>query len=159
MKPTWYYESIDKIPYQKLKQKGIHYLLFDLDNTILSPHSKTIEKTQLSLLEQLKKEFTIIIVSNSTKKRVSKIAEILDIPYYPFSFKPRKKVFQKIKKEYQCTNKEMIMIGDQIYTDILGATRVHIHSILVDPISKKENFITKNIRFLEKRNNIERDVL
>ncbi len=159
IQPTWYYSSLNKIPYQKLKQKGIDYLLFDLDNTILSPYSNKIEEQTLLLLKQLKKEFVVIIVSNSTKKRVSKIAQKLEVDYYSFSKKPSRKIFQKIKQQYQCENKKVIMIGDQIYTDILGAKRAGIDTILVDPISKSDFLLTKMIRFFERRNKIERDVL
>lgn len=149
--PLIYSQNIESIPYHKLKEKGVRYLLFDLDNTIVPAHIHIIEPRIITLFEALKKEFRIMIVSNSNPRRVKKIAHQLKIPYHAFSCKPCPIVFWKLKKKFRCDACEIAMIGDQWFTDMLVGKFFPLFTILVDPISEKDLLLTKINRYFEKR--------
>ncbi len=149
--PNMYKQDIFKINYKKLKQKGIKYLIFDLDNTIaLIDERKTPKKTK-TLFDQLKKDFTVLIISNNTKKRVQEYSDQLEVDFISMAMKPFPKGFIQIKRKYKCEKKEMCMIGDQLMTDILSGNAYHIFTILVDPLGKKDLKITAINRWMERK--------
>ena len=150
--PNIYQRSIFTIDYEKLKKSGIKCLLFDLDNTIVPIHIKEPEKKVKDLFEELKdKEFKIIILSNSPKKRVAPFKDILNVDAAHSSKKPLKGKYQKIMKVYEYKDTQIAAIGDQLFTDILGANRMEFTSILVNPISKNDIFPTTINRYFEKK--------
>lgn len=151
-KPRIYTKDIFTIDYNYLKKHHIKYLLFDIDNTIAEVFKKEPSIKTINLFNKLKKEgFTIIIISNALKKRASRFANSLNVKYYYLSSKPLKKTYLKIIKENNLKIEEIAMIGDQIYTDILGANKLNILSIYVDRLSSKESIITKINRLREQR--------
>lgn len=149
MVPDAYYKSVFDIDYNKLKKKGFKNIFFDVDNTLVPykeylPNNKTIE-----LINKLKKEFNVIIVSNSMSNRVLKIVDKLGVKGYYSSMKPLRKVYKKIEKEYN--KNESVFIGDQFMTDVLGAKRSKFKIILVDRMELYEPLVTKFWRFFEKK--------
>ena len=149
--PTMYKKSIFDINYSLLKEKGIRCLVFDLDNTLgLIDHKKCPRKTK-KLLHELQNDFLILISSNNTKKRLKPYLQELGIGGVAFSFKPLTFGLQKIKKRYHLKKKEMVIIGDQIVTDILAGNRFRIMTILVDPMGEKDLKITGVNRKIEAR--------
>lgn len=149
--PTIYQKTIHDINYQKLKQRGIHCLLFDLDNTIaLLDQQKKIEKRTQKLFEKLEKDFKLIIISNSPRKRVEYYAKILNCDYESFALKPLTIKYRKIKRKYGYQKEEMAMIGDQLITDMYAGNKMTSCTILVEPLGTKDLKITSFNRFLEK---------
>lgn len=150
-RPNMYKKNIFEIDYNKLKEQGITCLIFDLDNTLgLIEHGKCPLKTK-KLLKELQKDFLILISSNNTKKRIAPYLKDLGIGGVAFSLKPSTKGLRKIKKHYNLNKKEMVMIGDQIVTDILSGNRYKIMTILVDPLGEKDLRITGLNRKIEAR--------
>lgn len=144
-----YQESIYKINYQKLKDKKIKCLLFDLDNTCVPFHINKPPKQLKELMKQLTNQgFLVILFSNSPKKRVDQFKE-LNIILHPSSRKPFSKKFINILKQYQLKKEEVCIIGDQLFTDILGGNKVGIHTCLVNPLTKEDFILTKITRILE----------
>lgn len=148
--PNMYKKDIFSIDYKKLKKTGIKVLLFDFDNTIIEKGNYKIKEETLKLFSKLKKEFIVYIVSNSIHaKKIKTISEELNLPYIGNSGKPFKRGFKKL----QLTNvkpNEIAMIGDQLITDVWGASRMNYFSILVDPINNDEWLLTKLNRVFEK---------
>lgn len=149
--PDCYQENIFKINYELLKDKGIKCLLFDLDNTITPFNKKDVTEETKELFSNLKEKFTVILFSNSPKKRVSLIAGLLGIQYVDSAFKPSPKKFYETFKKYKVTENEVAIIGDQIVTDIKGGNNVGITTILTKPMSKYDPIWTKIGRSREKR--------
>ena len=84
------------------------------------------------------------IVSNSNKKeKVKMVADKLDIPYISFGMKPLKRGLNKAKKILGLKNEEIAVVGDQIFTDVIGANRNKMFSILVKPLETKDILITR----------------
>ena len=151
-RPDIYQNSIYDIPYKKLKRRGIKCLLFDLDNTIASLNTLEPDSKFLDFIYKLQDEgFKIIILSNASKARVTPFKEQANIDSSYHSMKPLKKKYQKIMKLYHYKDTDIACIGDQLLTDVLGANRMGITSILVNPISNDDHILTKIARFFEKR--------
>lgn len=141
-KPTMYKKNIFDINYEKLKEMGIKCLVFDLDNTLgLIDQPKCPRKTK-QLIKSLQDDFLILICSNNSKGRINKYLKDLGIGGVSFSMKPFTRGLRIIKKKYNLKKKEMVMIGDQIVTDILAGKRFKIMTILVDPLGEKDLKIT-----------------
>lgn len=148
--PDDYVSSIFDIDYDKLYSKGKRLILTDLDNTLIS-YKATDPTEELfnwkKMLEQ--KGFEIIIVSNSGKTRVKHFANILGLKYVSLSTKPLKRGFKKAiriaSKKYK--KEEVVVLGDQLLTDVYGAKRMKLSMILVRAIDKKtERPITRHNR-------------
>ncbi len=140
MIPTYFYKSIYDIDYEGLYKDGIRLILTDLDNTLIS-YKETIPNRKLFELKNKIEHmgFEFILVSNSRKKRVDNFAKSFDIPYVKFSTKPLKRGIKKAIKKVAhgtYTKDQVLIIGDQIMTDIYGAGRCKIRSVLVDAIDK-----------------------
>ncbi|MDD4706338.1 MAG: YqeG family HAD IIIA-type phosphatase [Bacilli bacterium] len=148
--PDIYQKSIFDINFKKLKKNGIKCIIFDLDNTLAPINVKSPSKKVKDLMEYLKEsKLKLIIMSNSTKKRVEPFKDILGIDSSYLSFKPLKKRYKKIIKIYGFKDTEIACIGDQLLTDIWGANRMGFTSILINPIGILDFAPTKINRFVE----------
>lgn len=148
----FYFPSISEIDLEKLYNKGFRGIILDLDNTVVSWDAKFPEEREKIWIEEAKKKFKIYIVSNSflRSKRAKEIGKILGIPVFSFSFKPFPFCFLKAVKKMNLKKEEVIIIGDQIFTDILGGNLAGIKTVKIQPLSKKEFFTTKILRIFEK---------
>ncbi len=149
--PNYHYKSIFTIDYNKFKEMGIKYIMFDLDNTLIPYHETLPNEELIKLKEQLQPDFKLMIVSNSHKERVKKFAIEFAIPYVQFAKKPFKSGFKRAIEYFNITdNKTVLFIGDQLLTDIFGSNRIGFNSLLVDPLNRKtEALITRINRKLE----------
>lgn len=150
-KPDIYQNSVFDINYDKLYQKGIRCIAFDLDNTLGLYSEPTCSKEVKALITKLKKKFTIVIVTNSGKRRISPYLEDLDVDGICWAIKPSYKSLVTIKNKYHLAKKEMIIIGDQLMTDILAGKKFKIMTALVEPLGKKDLPVTGLNRFIENR--------
>lgn len=149
--PDIYKKNIFDINYSKLKKKDIKCLIFDLDNTLAFIDSTKVEDKVKELITKLKKDFLVVIVSNSPKKRVSKFSEDLGVDSYPFALKPTIRTLKKIKSKYNLESKNIAIIGDQFITDMGYGYKGNITKIFVDPLAVKDLKITNINRYLEEK--------
>ena len=149
-KPNMYQKNIYSIDYQKIKKSGVECLLFDLDNTCIG-YSKHKPTTKLvKHFEYLKSlGFIVIIFSNARKKRLKSFKKYVDEAHH-MSVKPFQFSFRYIKKKYHLKSEEIIIIGDQLYTDILGGNIAKINTCLVEPLEKEDFIVTKIFRMMER---------
>lgn len=149
--PDIYVKSIYYIDYETLKEKGIKCILFDLDNTIAPLSLKSPNKKIKDLFIKLKSMgFRLIIFSNSSKARLKPFKDELNVDCAFSCKKPMRSKFDLILKEYRYSMSEVVIVGDNIVTDVLGGNKVGITTILVNPISNKEYISTKISRLYEK---------
>lgn len=113
-------------------------------------NEKTPSKDVISLMNKLKQDFSIYVVSNNKKNRVELYTDNLGVRAYSFSMKPSIKALHDIAKTYKYKKSEMIIIGDQFVTDILAGKRFKIKTIFVDPLNNKDLKITGVNRVIEK---------
>ena len=141
--PDIYKKSIYYIDYDKLWKCGVRCLLFDLDNTITPCYISKPTKRLKMLFDELKdKGFKIIIMSNAPKYKIEPFKNYLLVDGCAFSLKPKKDKYVKIMEKFKFNNNEIASIGDQLLTDVLGANRMDIKSILVSPLTSKNHTIT-----------------
>ncbi len=120
-----------------LKKKDIHSLLIDVDGTLVNRKSNMIPKDVKNWIIESKKLFSLYLISNNpSKKRISKIAKELNLRYKYNASKPRKKVTLNVIKEIGKEPKNIAIIGDRIFTDIIVGNRCNIKTILVKRLNK-----------------------
>jgi len=150
--PQEYVNSIFDVDLHNLREKGISLLLLDLDNTLLEWRKKEVSPVVIQWFANTRKMgFRLCILSNNSRKRVGEVADFLGIPFIHTAVKPRRGAFQKAMQLFGCQPRETGVIGDQIFTDILGGNRLGLYTILVTPLTDQDFFATKLIgRKLEK---------
>ncbi len=162
-KPSLYLQSFSDLNVNSLRANGIKLLICDLDNTLVAHYKKLPSNKIVKFFEQLKLiGIKVVIISNNTQKRVNVFCKNLPIDgYYGGAKKPFKGQTLKIIKKYNVKLKEIIIMGDQLVTDILLANRLKVESILIQPIVSVDLSMNKFNYFLEKfiykkleRNNI-----
>lgn len=147
--PNTYTKDIYSIDYKTLKQKKMTNLIFDIDNTILKVNSVEISPKLKKLFSQIDKDFNICIVSNNKKERVLPVAQILNCNYIFEAKKPNKEAFDKALNILKAKKENTVMIGDQMLSDIVGANKYGIYTILVDPLENKYDIKTGTSRVLQ----------
>jgi len=135
-------ESVYQITPELLRQRGITLLLLDLDNTLI-PYSKSLPSPKLiQWLDTIRRASTdLFIVSNSRRDRPDVFCDAADIPFIKEAGKPSKKAILSAMAQMHRGAGETALVGDQIFTDTLGANRTGIQSILVRPIEMKKPYL------------------
>lgn len=150
--PDMYVNSIYDINFEELKERGITSLVFDIDNTLVPQKVLSADRKVINLFRFLKsKGFKVCLISNNTTKRVNNFTKNTGVQGVSWAIKPRKAAFYKALKILNSKPEETAIIGDQIFTDILGGHRVGLFTILVQPLSSDEFGWTKLMRKLERR--------
>lgn len=148
--PKLYLENATKITEDIINENNIKGIILDVDNTLIYYNKELLKDVDIWCQNLAQKGIKFCIVSNSNKKeKVRMVAEKLGIPYISFAMKPLKKGLIKAKNimGLQCEN--IAVVGDQIFTDVIGANRSGMFSILVKPLETKDIFITRIKRPLE----------
>ena len=148
-RPDIYQKNIYSIDYDYLYNKGIRYLIIDLDNTLGFVDEKICSNKIKDFINELSKRFTIIVASNNTRKRVRRFCQGLEVIAFSEAVKPSKKVYKYFLKTMRYDVKEIAVIGDQVITDIFMGNRMKATSILIDPMGRDLKVSYVN-RFLEK---------
>lgn len=149
--PDMQVRTIYEIDFNSLKEKGINSLIIDIDNTLVPQKVRCADRKVINLFKYLKtKDFKLCLISNNTTKRVDEFREKIEVPGVSWAIKPRRSAFFKALKIINAKPFETAIIGDQIFTDILGGHRAGLYTILVSPISENEFGWTKLMRHFEK---------
>lgn len=144
-------KSLYDIDMNTLQQKGIRGIIFDLDNTIIPWDSPNMSPDVIQWLKNVVVQgFKICLVSNNMDKRVKNIAGIFGIPFVSRAYKPAKSGFRQAIVALDLTEDQVAVVGDQLFTDILGGNRLELYTIWVTPLSTKEFIGTRITRRLEK---------
>ena len=125
------------ISQSKLQKKEIYSLLLDVDGTLVNRKSTMIPKALKNWIKESKKLFSLYLISNNpSKKRIAKIAKELNLKYKYNASKPRKKITLSAIKEIGNEPKNIAIIGDRIFTDIIVGNRCNIKTILVKRLKR-----------------------
>ncbi|MCL2165121.1 MAG: YqeG family HAD IIIA-type phosphatase [Oscillospiraceae bacterium] len=139
--PDIIYESIYDIDFCALKRKGISGLILDIDNTLIKPSERRPGDRLLGWLKSLEEGgFQFCVLSNAGRKRTEAFARGLDIFAIHKAGKPSKKGFYMAMEIMRLERSEVCMVGDQLFTDVLGAKRLGIYCIYTKPIVFREVF-------------------
>lgn len=148
--PNEYRNSTYEIPFEKLYEEGYRGVLFDIDNTLV-PHGAPATKEAVEFFEKLRRiGFSYCMISNNQIERVESFCREVKGKYVCNAHKPSVKGYE-LGMEYMGTDKSnTVFVGDQLFTDVYGANRAGIRSILVKPIHPKEEIQIVLKRYLEK---------
>ncbi len=145
--PREFVEDLTNIDVERFLKDGRDYFIFDFDNTLGLWRTSLVEKRFESVLKKiLDANGKILIASNGRPRQIS-------IHGVKIMWRARKPLTYKIKKILISEGvdiKRVVMIGDQIFTDVLAGNLLGVYTIKVKPLSKEEFLGTKVLRFLEK---------
>jgi len=148
--PEEYLGSAYEADYEGLYQKGFRAVIFDIDNTLVE-HGAKADKRSAALLERLRGiGYAVCFLSNNKEPRVKSFAGASGAAYIAKAGKPKKEGYEAAMKVMGVTREQTIAVGDQIFTDIWGANRAGIYTILVKQIGKKEEIQIVLKRYLER---------
>ena len=150
--PEYTFEKVENIPDELIHKEGIKLILMDMDNTLIDSKGKYSKELRRWIKNIKAKGVKFYIISNSfSESTVKRISKELGVQYLYKASKPSTKAFKKICDKYPDANKcEILMVGDQLFTDIWGANRFGIRTILVKRLNKKEIIISKIKRPFER---------
>ncbi len=141
--------SVNELKPELLKQEGIKAVMVDLDDTLLASNAEHLSQDAKDWIQSLKdNQLSVVILSNGSKSRVKRAADMLSVTGFALTGKPFFG-FRKALKTINAKSSETVMIGDQLFTDVLGANLLGIKSILVTPLSDKGLMHTKMLRQIE----------
>lgn len=144
-------DTIQEVPLEELKERGIKGFIIDLDNTTTHWNSNQLTPEVTEWFDTLKAlGLQACFLSNNGEERVLGVAGGLAIPYVFRAQKPRRGGYRHAMQVMGTTAAETAVIGDQIYTDILGGNRTGLFTILVKPIHPREFMGTKISRMFER---------
>ncbi len=151
MTPNEYYNSIFDIDYKNLYSLGIRGLIFDIDNTLAPYDIKYPGDKVITLFDNLKQMgFRLALLSNNNEQRVSAFNERLSVLALSKGRKPSKTGAMSLIGLMNTTENTTALIGDQLFTDVACARNCGLHSVLVKPLSNREEWFVKLKRIPEK---------
>ncbi|MCM1006919.1 MAG: YqeG family HAD IIIA-type phosphatase [Ruminococcus flavefaciens] len=150
-KITAAFRKASDITPQKLKEFGINGLILDLDNTLTTHDNPVPADGILEWLECMKKNnIRLMIVSNNHPPRVKPFADMLGLDFVSEGRKPLTKGFREASQKMNLPKDQLAAVGDQIYTDVLGANLYGIKMLYVQPIEHEKTIFFKFKRKMEK---------
>jgi len=150
--PSIHVKSIYQISPEFLKDRGIKGIITDLDNTLIEWDRPNATPELIEWFKQMEQNgVKVTVVSNNNEKRVKSFAEPLGIPFIPKARKPMGRAFIKALKIMGLSKKEVVVIGDQLLTDVLGGNRNGFQTILVVPVASTDGFLTRINRKIERK--------
>lgn len=150
LKPDLRVDCLSAVPLERLRQQGIRALIVDLDNTVACWNSAVVEEEARRWFSEAKaRGFALCLTSNNAYQRGAGVARELGVPLVYNAGKPRRRAFRQAMQALGSGPRETAVIGDQLFTDILGGKRLGLYTVLVRPLSPREFFTTRLLRRLE----------
>jgi hypothetical protein len=145
-------DKVEQITIEFLKKNKIKALILDVDNTLID-YNRKMSESIIDWAKEIKGQgIKLYILSNTNhKEKVEEVANKLKIPYQNLAKKPFKKGFLEVQKKLAEKSENIGVVGDQIFTDVIGGNRCNMFTILVEPIDKKDFWYTAWKRPLENK--------
>ncbi len=160
--PSEYVKNVYQITPEILKERGVKGIITDLDNTLIEWDRPSATPELIRWLKEMQDNgIKVTVVSNNNEKRVKFFSDPLQIPFIPKARKPMGGAFRRALKEMKLQPEDVVVIGDQLLTDVLGGNRLGLYTILVIPVASSDGFMTRFNRKVERRimNNFKRQGL
>lgn len=150
-KPNFKLHHITDIQPEFLEKNQIKALILDVDNTLSTHHGMNLTEGLTEWLDLMRNNgIKMIILSNSKEKRVEPFAKSICLEYISLGLKPLPFKFFMSLKKLNINRGQVAVVGDQLFTDSLGAHLSGIRSIILDPILLEDMISFKFKRKLEK---------
>ncbi len=143
-------DSVYDIDFEKRKEQGVTGVLFDIDNTLV-PHGAPADERAKKLFAKLGRlGMQVVFISNNKEPRVKMFRDGVNYGTYIYKAgKPNPKNYREAMRRMHSDETNTLFIGDQLFTDVWGAKRAGIHTILVKRIHPKEEIQIVLTRRLE----------
>ncbi len=141
LKPTVSLKNVTDITPELLQQLQIDAILLDVDNTLAPPTSHIPYEGVQQWIDCIRQSgIHIVICSNNYQKRVKPFSDSVGLDCVAMSLKPFPFGFNRAKRKLKEQPKSVLVVGDQIYTDVLGANLAGMQSVLLEPRSEEHGF-------------------
>lgn len=148
--PKEYMDSAYDIDFDRFYSEGCRGIIFDIDNTLV-PHGAPADERAKALFAHLKElGYTCMLLSNNKEPRVKMFNDEVQVSYIFKAGKPATGNYRKAMELMGTDTGNTLFVGDQIFTDVYGANRAGIYTILVKPIHPKEEIQIVLKRYLER---------
>ncbi|MGY3724589.1 hypothetical protein SAMN05421767_10557 [Granulicatella balaenopterae] len=149
--PTWLKERFSDIPVSFFVKHNIKTIFTDLDNTLISPKNPNATQELTKWINEMKEAgIQVVLVSNNKSSRIEKVAKQVEVPFVYPALKPFHKGLEQAMSVVKCPKEQIVMMGDQLMTDVLGGTTFGLKTILVKPLDKNDGLGTRINRVFEK---------
>lgn len=149
--PTYTVRAIYGLTPARLREHGIRAILTDLDNTLIAwnnPDGTPELRRWLAIMQDA--GITVMVVSNNNANRVARALAKLDLPFTSRALKPLPVGINRAVRQLHLPKKAVVMVGDQLLTDVLAANLGGVRSILVKPLIETDAWNTRINRFFER---------
>lgn len=151
-RPERYYVSVLDIDPADIAALGYKAVLLDVDNTLLPRGYDEVPEKIVRWVELVQEAgLSVALVSNSTGSRAPQIAEALKLPIIAGAFKPFISGYVRACAMLGIAPRDALMIGDQSYTDVLGAHRIGMDAFMVMPLNENEPLHTYLLRMFDRK--------
>ena len=149
--PDRFAPRLCEVPLADLQADGIRGLILDLDNTLVCWGGSEIAEEHLAWVREARSRgFLLVMLSNNFSDRVNAIAQAMDIPFVASALKPLPLGFLTAIRRLGLSRREVAVVGDQLFTDVLGGKLCGLYTILTEPLEAKDHPITNVFRFFER---------
>jgi uncharacterized protein len=149
--PTSYVPGISQIAFDDLRADGVRGLIVDLDNTLVGYRaSEPEERDALWVAQALESGFSVVMLTNNSTPWANDMARRLNVPIVANARKPLPAGFRRALALLDMPAAEVTVIGDQIFTDVLGSKLLGLRVILVGPLVRRDPWNTLPLRLLER---------
>lgn len=149
--PFAHAKSLYEIEPEFFKSNNVNTLMVDLDNTLDSYKLRKPSDNAIDLINKLKASgLNIVIISNNKRDRVKEYADVLGVDFTWYTGKPFPRKINKYVKEKGLKKENIMIVGDQLMTDILAGNRAKIRTILTEKIVKEDQPTTRFNRLFDR---------
>ncbi len=148
--PNEWRSSIFEVDYDHMIASGVKLFVFDMDNTLARWRASKLDKKALELLKYLSNRVHVTVLSNGNSPSLNWLARNSDVNILRHSHKPFTGKLIKLMKKYNVSKSEVVVVGDQLFTDILMSNLAGVYSVKVEPISRNEILFTRLLRIFER---------
>ncbi|MEO6991981.1 MAG: YqeG family HAD IIIA-type phosphatase [Candidatus Baltobacteraceae bacterium] len=151
LRPHAFAERLTSISLDQLAADGVRGLIVDLDNTLLGYRDETLAEGDAAwIAAALARGLRVVLVSNNFNDRVKRIGAALGVPAVSSALKPLPHGFLRALAILGTKRRATIVVGDQLFTDVLGARLCGLRAILTHPLAAHDFAGTRVLRFLER---------
>lgn len=149
-KPTFWLKNVFAIDARFLKKNRVRALVLDMDNTLSMHGDPAAEDGVMEWLDEMRRlGIKMRVVSNNTKKRVAPLAAKLGLEFTANGAKPLAFGVLRAVKAMRVPRSEVLVVGDQIFTDVMAGNLAGIRTVLVEPFHLEKTWTFRLKRKVE----------
>lgn len=144
-------DRVEDISLSMLAAWSVRGIVLDLDNTLVPWNTADISAGARAWVASIRAAgIGLCLLTNNYSRRASQVADLLGIPIIKAALKPSPLAFRGALRRLGVAAAEAVVVGDQVYTDVLGGKLLGMRAVLVTPLSTRDFATTKIVRWLER---------